>query len=563
MSSQEESPVLETAVASTPVAVEAKPADTAPATETKSESVPSKEVLKPDLPRLPKPDRRDLDARVLALQEVADVQQARIEELKRAIETRKDARTKVGAGSSGAKTRIQELNTQFIQRMEERNVIRKDLLGLNAVQEKLREQANAMKQKLKFLTVEAVDREVARLEDAIAHTTMPLNEEKKMVTAIKDLGKSRETVREYQTSYSTLNGDDGTRKAVVDKLKAKDLEITALKVEQNELRGALTVTKKQEDKAGADIPGLNDERQACYEIIKAKRDEIRSLRDEHKKKEDEHFNRERLWRAFLKLEQQKKWEAGLDERKAREAAKKAWDIENAPEPFELEVAAADQLVNYLGKWDAESDEAKLAAVAKAEEDKKKAEALVAAEEKAASSFAGMSLGGAGKKESGGSGLFGLSQGPVKGKKGKKFGKKPPTAASASNNSEPAAPEETAKKPKNEKLQIPFEAYGSFAKLGVDVPLMTGDVPSTIVALKHAKTKFLEKRRVKKERQLAGLEDDDEKKEKEAAAGAKKGNKSDKSRRGGKKGKNLVTVSLEVQDDVVTCVITVAEKSVAS
>ena len=90
--------------------------------------------------------------------------------------------------------------------------------------------------------------------------------------------------------------------------------------------------------------------------------------------------------------------------------------------------------------------------------------------------------------------------------------------------------------------------------------MTGDVPSTIVALKHAKTKFLEKRRVKKERQLAGLEDDDEKKEKEAAAGAKKGNKSDKSRRGGKKGKNLVTVSLEVQDDVVTCVITVAEKS---
>ena len=430
---------------------------------------------------------------------------------------------------------------------------------------------------------------MARLEDAIAHTTMPLNEEKKMVTAIKDLGKSRETVREYQTSYSTLNGDDGTRKAVVDKLKAKDLEITALKVrgfpiehippcaiahtreltlslllscqgEQNELRGALTVTKKQEDKAGADIPGLNDERQACYEIIKAKRDEIRSLRDEHKKKEDEHFNRERLWRAFLKLEQQKKWESGLDERKAREAAKKAWDIENAPEPFELEVAAADQLVNYLGKWDAESDEAKLAAVAKAEEDKKKAEALVAAEEKAASSFAGMSLGGAGKKESGGSGLFGLSQGPVKGKKGKKFGKKPPTAASASNNSEPAAPEETAKKPKNEKLQIPFEAYGSFAKLGVDVPLMTGDVPSTIVALKHAKTKFLEKRRVKKERQLAGLEDDDEKKEKEAAAGAKKGNKSDKSRRGGKKGKNLVTVSLEVQDDVVTCVITVAEKS---
>ena len=152
---------------------------------------------------------------------------------------------------------------------------------------------------------------------------------------------------------------------MVASLKQKDLEINAVKAEQNELRGALTVTKKKEDKASEGIPKLNDERNACYEVIKGKREEIRGLRAEFKKKEDEYFNRERLWRAYLKDEQQKKWEAGLEERKAREAAKKQWELENAPEPFEAEVTAAEQLIAYLAKWDTEESKE-----SKAEKEKK-------------------------------------------------------------------------------------------------------------------------------------------------------------------------------------------------
>lgn len=95
---------------------ETAPKDTAHVTESK-ETKELKEVPKPDLPRLPKPDRRDLDGKVAEMQEAADVQQARIEELKRAIETRRDARKNVGLGSQGTKTRIQELNQQFQQRM--------------------------------------------------------------------------------------------------------------------------------------------------------------------------------------------------------------------------------------------------------------------------------------------------------------------------------------------------------------------------------------------------------------------------------------------------------------
>ena len=76
-----------------------------------------KEVPKPDKPRLPKPDRASLESAIAELQEAADEKQARIEQLKRAIETRRDARKNVGAGSQETKSRIAELNSTFSAHM--------------------------------------------------------------------------------------------------------------------------------------------------------------------------------------------------------------------------------------------------------------------------------------------------------------------------------------------------------------------------------------------------------------------------------------------------------------
>ena len=112
-------------------------------------------------------------------------------------------------------------------------------MALDATRERLREQAGAMKSKLRFTSVDAVEKEMARLEDAIAHTTVSLNEEKKMVAQIKELGKSKELVRAYAEAQSKITGDDGSRKAVIDRLKAKDGEIDAVKAEQTSLRLSL------------------------------------------------------------------------------------------------------------------------------------------------------------------------------------------------------------------------------------------------------------------------------------------------------------------------------------
>jgi hypothetical protein len=74
-----------------------------------------------------------------------------------------------------------------------------------------------------------------------------------------------------------------------------------------------------------------------------------------------------------------------------------------------------------------------------------------------------------------------------------------------------------------------------------------------------KAEFLEKRRVKKERAAAGLEDEDEKREKEALKAERKGKEREKKDkgRGGRRG--AVSVTLTIVDEAVTCVISVAEK----
>ena len=523
-------------------AVKDAPATDEPATDDAKEAKPAEKVPKPENPRLPKPDRVAMDRKIQDLQEAADVKQARIEELKKMIGNRRDAQKNIMSGSSGTRTRIGELNAAFQALMDERGAIRKELQAFDAARERVREQAVGMKSKLRFHTIEAVDREIAKLEETHAHTTMSLNEEKKLIAQIKDLNKSRETVREYAEAQGKISGDDGVRKSIIDRLRAKDDAITAVKSEQNGFRGELNAAKEKGDKAFSDVPKLQEERNACYEVIKARREEIRALRAEFKKAEDAHWNREREWRGYLKQEKQKQWEASQEERKARDEARKQWERENAPEPFEAEVTAADQLTAYLAKWDplgAKAGAEKAAADAKEAEEKKNA------------AFAGLQMMNKKMKDEEDDDLFSLS-GTSKGKKAKKKGK----AESAG----PAGPNP------NERLNISFDAYQHFAKLSLAAPGTVGEVPAMLISLKEKKDLFLEKRKVKKERIAAGLEDEDEAAKKEAAKEKKDGgNKGGKGGKGKGKGKGKgskkgpCAVKLEVEGDAVVVVIEVADE----
>ena len=79
--------------------------------------------------------------------------------------------------------------SSLLRHQDERNAIRKELMALDATRERLREQAGAMKSKLRFTSVDAVEKETARMGDAIAHNTGSVKEEKRGEATSKERGK--------------------------------------------------------------------------------------------------------------------------------------------------------------------------------------------------------------------------------------------------------------------------------------------------------------------------------------------------------------------------------------
>ena len=480
--------------------------------------------------RLPKPDRDGFAAKIAALTEITDAKQKRIEEIKAVVNSRRDNRKAHANENQPMRDRLAELTTLANKKIAERNALRSELKTNDERRNAAREAANVMRTTSKFLTSESIDAEIARIDHKISHETISLTEEKKLVDQIKTLNKNRELVKEYAEKQAQVNNFELARKTFTERIRAKDTEINALKADQAKIRSTLDASRSKDDAANADVPKLIEEKNAAYEVIKATREEMRILREAHKKEEDKYWAREKQFRAYQKAEKQKQWEAGQEERKAREEERKRWELENAPEPFEEEVAACDSLLVYLSKFDS-----RVAVVTKKEEED------VAPTDSVTKAIDGMVLL---NRDADDDDMFAVSAGYNK-KSKKQSGKKNQTNDV-------------------ERMQLSLDTLGYFAKISVSAVSKTSEVPNAVDAIKAKKEEFLERRKVKKERIAAGLpdEEEEEKAKKAAAAKEKKAAAAKEKKNGaGKKGKSkaaAVSLTLTVEEERVIVALTVKQ-----
>jgi uncharacterized coiled-coil DUF342 family protein len=141
-----------------------------------------------------------------------------------------------------------------------KQAFRTELEGTTKARDALRAQAREMRAKLAFPTVEKIDEQIKSLENRVAHTTMSLPEEKKILEDMKKLRQSRELVGSYHARLEKLNADDDARTQIVEKLKACDERLSAIKQEEEAVRLELSGIREQEQAKTSDIPGLIKER---------------------------------------------------------------------------------------------------------------------------------------------------------------------------------------------------------------------------------------------------------------------------------------------------------------
>lgn len=195
-----------------------------------------------------------------------------------------------------------------------------------------------------------IDEEIKRVEDRMSHSSLSLNEEKRLLAQIQTLSKSKDQVKEYATRMEKLSEDDAARKASLEKIKEFDSKLNAIKEKENEQKKIRDAERSKAEAEMASMSTMFDERNKHYQAIKDLRKELKEMRTDFKAKEDEYYAAERAFNSFIREEKKRRWEAVQEERRKRDEERKQQQEEMAPNPFDEEIITCDQLYHYVKKW---------------------------------------------------------------------------------------------------------------------------------------------------------------------------------------------------------------------
>jgi uncharacterized coiled-coil DUF342 family protein len=342
---------------------------------------------------------------------------------------------------------------------KQKQALRSQFENATKMRDAARDATRELKSMIRFKNEEEIDEEISKLEDEIQHSSLSLNEEKRVVDDIRQLKNSKSIVSEFSAKMEQLSADETTCKEINNAIKSIDVEITKVRQEEDELRAAMNAERKKEEASGNDNQSLWSEKEKCKDACKDAYEKIKDLRAAFDQEWQEFKAKDKVWRAQQAAEKARKREEYLKEKAAREAERAAREAEMRPDPFTEEIIMCDQLAVYLGKFtDGGSKNASDSSGANATEP---------------AALDGMKVL---KKEGEDPDAWMMGTGKKKGK-GKKSGAKPVSS---------------------EKLIHSVDILSAFASLKVSVPITKNDVPDILKQVNEKRESFVQKQAAAKE-----------------------------------------------------------------
>ncbi|KDD74572.1 hypothetical protein H632_c1215p0, partial [Helicosporidium sp. ATCC 50920] len=370
----------------------------------------------------------------------------------------------------------------------------------NASREASRIALRELRSTVKFSSLEGIDAAIKALESRQSHDSLSLSEEKRVIEEIARLKKSRASIGQLAEASQKLEAGDAQRGDMVSDLKSLDQRIDALKAREAELRSQLDGLRAKEGDKGDQYPALQQEEVDCREVCKAAYKKMVDLRAAHNEAWTAFKAANELYRAQTQADRKRQYEERQKARAEKDAYYAALRAEHAPEPFEEQIVAADQLASYIKGLDGSR---------RAEEGKEAGKPVAAAELPAG-------LKPLVKKDTDEKDAWMLGDGKSKrAAKGKRVGGAEARGADAG------------------KLVHSLDILQAFAALGVDVPLTREAAVRGLGAVEAKKAEFLSMRQAAKaeaeaeaaRKEAAGEAEGQDKKEGEA--GEKEGEPDEK------------------------------------
>jgi hypothetical protein len=416
--------------------------------------VETSSIAQKRIKRLERPNKAQLEEEVAKVFDEIDGIQGRIYEIKSLIDNKHHDKHASSGEVQEARNKLSELTSSFRSVMDEKKLIREELDHADKHRERMRADARSLRDKLPYVRVEQIDDEIRKLEYTMTHTSLSLQEEKKLMQQVKELSKSRDFVKDYSDKLDQITLDESSRGDFMDRIRAKDAILNDLRAKQEEQRNILAKIKERDSSQQSDIPALIEERNAAFEKVKVLREQVKELKADFRGKEEEYWERERQFKEQQAIQRRKDYEKREAERKERDKIRKEREAENFVEPYTDEIIMIDQLSSYLLKYaPAAEDASASAAPQKAEIVAPKGVGTVLVskknkfDEETDSWFSGKS-------------------------KGRK-------------NKAPAATKSKAK----EKITLSLDALTSFQKVKLTPPTTVGDVTKSLEDLKLKKEDF--------------------------------------------------------------------------
>ena len=171
--------------------------------------------------------------------------------------------------------------------------IKTQLERINKHRDELRGQSKSTKDKAQYMKQEDIDEKLKKLQHKLEHTSLTLNEEKQVLSQMKDLERSRGLVAQYAEQMEKMSTSNDMRESVIEELKARDNELQEIKDRQKDLQDKLNAIRDKEASNMPNIPELMAERKECQEVIRAAKQAKSTLYHERKAALDAYYQRER------------------------------------------------------------------------------------------------------------------------------------------------------------------------------------------------------------------------------------------------------------------------------
>jgi uncharacterized coiled-coil DUF342 family protein len=207
---------------------------------------------------------------------------------------------------------------------------------------RITEQKNA-KAKVPFKSIEDIDRQIASLDKQVNSGTMKLVDEKKALSDISSLRKTRKNFGQFDDAQKQIDDLRAKIKEIKDSME--DPEQKAMSDKYNKLQAELDTLKAEQDEAYKGLSSLRDERTKLQAEQQEKFTAIRKLKDDYYGQKKAYQAYEREARDKQRERKKAEYERIVQERKKADAERV---LAEASDPAYLEeIRRANSLLQFL------------------------------------------------------------------------------------------------------------------------------------------------------------------------------------------------------------------------